>query len=148
MMERVTKYYTPKLEEFHIGFEYEEKFHTWEKRIFDGTTTLVENSFYDDYGCPYYSIEEDIKESTCRVKYLDHNDIESFGFEFEGGQMIPNGKKVYRYREEYSTVLEQKGLNIEILQAIDAYSGYRSLFKGKIKNKLELKKVLQMIGVL
>jgi len=62
------QYYTPTIEEFHIGFEFEMT-DTQEKVVF--TTN-----------CPYpiEIIEDFIIRKLVRVKHLDREDIESFGF--------------------------------------------------------------------
>jgi len=64
----MNKYYTPKIEEFHVGLKYEEYLGSWIKFEYDGSQTLKKESFYDDYGCPYDSIEEDIETNSVRVK--------------------------------------------------------------------------------
>lgn len=94
------KYYTPSIEEFHVGFEYEfqlcvewnnekddfEDEGEWVKRIYNGGVILLEETLreYDVYkegkrtfldAIDYY------KESGwIRVKYLDKEDIESLGW--------------------------------------------------------------------
>ncbi len=71
------KYYTPSIEEFHIGFEYQylasnpaEFFHTklenWHEFI--GS----DGEFY---------LPEDIKRGSIRVKYLDSEDLKELGYE-------------------------------------------------------------------
>lgn len=152
-----TKYYTPSLEEFYIGFEYEyfysplrykevAKSNFWEKRIYTGN---------DFIGC-LYPYDEDRREYNAflrlvphpgnfltiedqvRVKYLDEEDIKSFGF-------IPGLTWVNQHERydkgEYCIQLIGDG-KITIYE----YMG-KLLFHGKIKNKSELKKVLQMLDI-
>lgn len=72
------KYYTPTIEEFHIGFEYEWRSSLdkeWEKEIMDDSISmydaLIEYESDQSSGWEY------------RVKYLDKEDVESFGFKCE-----------------------------------------------------------------
>ena len=86
------KYYTPKIEEFHVGFEYEIK-----ATFGDGTVKTQQE--YDDAewqkqiyslrSFPYVDRTMTGENSitippAIRVKYLDKEDIESFGFEYKG----------------------------------------------------------------
>jgi hypothetical protein len=68
------KYYIPQIEEFHIGFEYERKyisFEEWKKEIY-----LLH------YDCNLNKLNVRIIDGEIRVKYLDQSDIESLGFIF------------------------------------------------------------------
>ena len=134
------KYYTPTIEEFHVGFEYEEEtiIYTdkgwfthkdlgWEKKIFD-STSYMEN----------YYLSERVKRGlvgkynpTIRVKYLDREDIESLGF----AQTVED-----QYTLDDIEFLIDDDLFVQIIKD----DGF--LFQGTIKNKSELKKVLKMIG--
>ena len=76
----------------------------------------------------------------CRVKYLDQEDIESLGFNYgnEYSKNQINGEvvelqRLLGYHHKYK-------INI-----IDEYNR-NTIFDGYIKNKLELVKVLKMIG--
>ena len=123
------KYYTPTIEEFHVGFEYE---------VYEDYDVLSEKSWHketypSDTASKFY-----INEGLLRVKYLDLEDIESLGFE--------STKPLwYQYHNDrYMIVdLSNKGDNMYSIteKRDDTY-----LFYGKIKNKSELKKVLKMIG--
>ena len=64
------KYYTPSIEEFHVGFEYEyvnSKTEGW-----TNTTFIRGRGFVEPYG-----------DGEVRVKKLDQEDIESLGWELE-----------------------------------------------------------------
>ena len=70
----ITTHYVPKIEEFHVGFEYElldyggnMKGKEWREDII----TLVED---------IENAREWLRDGEIRVKYLDKEDIESFGF--------------------------------------------------------------------
>lgn len=87
-MEEQDKYYVPKIEEFHVGFEFEYK-----ETFLDGTVKTQEQ--YDSFKWlpsvfnigdgPYIQralIDVNYSNNRCgvRVKYLDKEDIESLGF--------------------------------------------------------------------
>jgi len=142
------KYYTPKIEEFHVGFEYEFAFNkkNYTKIVYDGSQVLKSKSYYDDYGCEYDAVEDDLK--YCRVKYLDKEDIESFGFECSDSDVMED---VHECKKKH------KGFDILLLQyqhtkVVSIFRGVGEkltpIFGGLIKNKSELKKILQMTGVL
>lgn len=130
------KYYTPTIEEFHVGFEYEMNYgyNEWS----------YEFTPYD-----FGTISDFIAEDKCRVKYLDREDIESLGFE-----LFDTTKKdeIY-FRASDNLMTEQeirlwvsKEFNYIEINDVKEKTGCEGLFRGKIKNKSELKKVLKMIG--
>ena len=122
------KYYVPDITEFRIGFEYEIEM--------GGNWYLRDIPFYplvDDSGLEY------------RVKYLDREDIESFGFEFDKKYekfIIVNDSNDIVFLTMYS--------NYNSLIGKDYGMGCNEtiLFRGKIKNKSELQQVLKMVGVI
>jgi len=65
------KYYTPKLEEFHVGFEFEAQ------NILDRQEWINKVIIY---GKDISYKEIAIKHKEVRVKYLDKDDIEDLGF--------------------------------------------------------------------
>src|SRR5690606_29619740 len=88
------KYYTPEIEEFYVGFEYERfipKSNSTEEECWEKLSMSIN----------YLSLEEldnEIIEKEIRVKYLDKEDIESFGFKHEGGKLIKNYKDYFIYK--------------------------------------------------
>lgn len=145
------KYYTPKIEEFHVGFECERvniENAQWGKWVIKDIEELSE--------CPsYLSIEGHLDAEFIRVKYLDKEDIESLGFTFIG-KTIDNwfilntdfklGGLTYRhitlrYGEDNLLVVfgneyeSEKTVNDEVL------------FRGYIKNKNELKKLMKQLNI-
>ena len=127
----MSKYYTPSIEEFHVGFEYEssylEDYDTWKKEIID---TVDVGYFYSTY-------TGDAVPTEFRVKYLDREDIESLGFECMGGNWY-HDNKAYQIIGTWESIEISRGQH-----------EYRDvLFKGTTKNKSELKKILKMLGIL
>jgi hypothetical protein len=128
------KYYTPTIEEFHVGFEYEFYYKSeWHKHNLDGTPIVHHelDEFSDDLMKLAHAI--------CRVKHLDQSDIESFGFSlrhefafwFRGGT--------------YVLITSNHGV-ISILS--NKTEVEKVVFVGKIKNKSELGVILKQIGVI
>lgn len=121
-------YYTPTIEEFHLGFEYEicsnDHADIWEKCIFDGTER-------------FDVIESQI--NLFRVKILDKEDIESIGitlsqiegdsYEWEWKLKDKNGVGIGSFNDDCNNNIELYGCNF------------------RIKNKCELKIVLRQLGV-
>lgn len=127
------KYYTPEIEEFHVGFEFE----FYDEDDKDWTITTIKNQI--DL-CNWTGLEINI-----RVKYLDQEDIESLGFEEDYDDS--EGNVWFRiYDTKYRLCLcEHTSHNIWIVDDYEE-SLDDTLFKGTIKNKSELKRELKMIG--
>ena len=124
------KYYTPEIEEFHVGFEYEWKC--------DGTQTDWTKSICNTLMNP---LDIDCRRTNnYRVKYLDEQDIKSLGFKedtYNGVKCFnKNNCQIFYFAPETHII------------SIDCFSNdYRqTYFKGLIKNKSELKRILKMIG--
>lgn len=139
------KYYTPEIEEFYVGFEFE-MLHVnseeWLKKTVKGYkeiryVELLPNKF--------------------RVKYLDREDIESLGFEFKynekGNENIAFTKKYDnhpRYDNQYVDVIWNYASSHVLICEGDNETGWDewiTRFSGTIKNKSELKKVLKMLNI-
>lgn len=136
------KYYTPEIEEFYIGFEFESK-----ETFTDGTVKTQED--YDrcnwvknicEVGdAPYIEralIGKNAQNGLCgvRVKHLDREDIESLGWEQIEYDSFKIGSFIFELNNEYKSFI---------------YSGKDkgNVFVGNIKNKSELKKLMQMLNI-
>ena len=120
------KYYTPKIEEFHVNFEYEENtLSGW------NTKTMTWND-YPSYAGDY--IGEGLQEDRIRVKILDKEDIESLGYEVMSGASM-----FYKFGKDRD-FFEYDFTN-HLLRVYTAGFGFIEL---EIKNKSELKKFLEM----
>ena len=133
----MSKYYTPTIEEFHVGFEYErcDNGYNWMK---DSYPRAAEHIKLKNF-LPH-----------TRVKHLDTEDIESLGLEYDNNaepipardyphMLIPTAyakEDWMLYHYEYDSVIW-----------IENYKEDSFYFKGVIKNKSELKKVLKMLGI-
>lgn len=145
------KYYTPSIEEFHVGFEFEVNYtgEGWLKEIFcNGTGKNI-----DSIGKLKSFLGKTTFEDAYRVKYLDKKDIESLGFEFieKNGDLLFKSIKTYRglstgddskiwisyYPKNQWTLIYKRSNRGE----------EDDLFYGVIKNKSELKKILKQLNV-
>ena len=133
-----SKYYTPSIEEFHVGFEYEQASDKmvapkqWYKEIF-----YLNNSHIDIV--QYSSLNKNV-----RVKCLDKEDIESLGWK---GQEV---NSVYfrkgRYRLVHWFTNDKTGRDVTIIEEYPG--GEEALIKKAIvKNKSELKKLLKQLNI-
>jgi hypothetical protein len=99
----------------------------WKKTIFttsDSVIDLFKGSPNDWYELP-------------RVKYLDREDIESLGFKCMGGNWY-HDNKAYQIIGTWESIEVSRGQH-----------EYRDvLFKGTIKNKSELKRLLKQLNIL
>ena len=133
------KYYTPGINEFNTGFEYEayipEK-ELWGKEVFHLNQSHINLVKYVD-------IQDENTLRRIRVKYLDSEDIESLGFKFiKVGWSTTS--KIFRCNRD-------RGYELYLREAstvhISTSSGL-TMFEGIVKNKSVLKQVLKMIGVI
>lgn len=132
------KYYTPKIEEFHAEFEYEIYVNNnWIKRTVSNWDILGE--FVID------SIEEtlfSIGLQNTRVKFLDKEDIESFGFK------CTSDKFDFYTFEKDSIDISFYSKDRKINSFIQIEDCEIQVFAGTVKNKSELKKILQMLNII
>lgn len=141
------KYYTPTIEEFHIGFEYEEliNFDMLSIRPNDHIDR-VEWCKMDMKDIEFMSLNEirsKLEFESIRVKYLDEKDIEDLGFI----KLLAN---IYTLKDKVKGPIRlQYFENANYLAVF--YPGYSNtgiqLFQGIIKNKSELKVLLKQLNI-
>jgi hypothetical protein len=140
-----SKYYVPSIEEFRVGFQYEELMGTESSGLQDWSEKIFDISEYIDRNGEHYLLEL-INGECIRVNYLDQSDIENLGWIFEGSQIISNGRKDYRYNEYILSYIPSNNH-----YAITTKSQYgdtpKVLFNGIIKNVNELKVLLKQLGI-
>lgn len=162
----MNKHYVPKIEEFHTGFECEVNF---KPRLRDLDSLDIYNFHRIKLikGLRGIHWEKFIDEKRVRVKYLDKEDIESFGFKptSERAKDIMFAyvtKMVGVIPQEYYLIdrpyylsedkwIEKNWKNkVKITHCyIHANSDVRyQIFDGIIENKSELKIILTQIGVI
>ena len=127
-MSEKSKYYTPHISEFYVGFEFE--FYDEEDRDWNKTTINCQSDLCNWTG---FDIEK-------KVKYLDKEDIESLGF------FSDNTDSSF-----FETKDEKRWINMEYFEKGKGW--YLSFdeeenqfaFSGYVKNKSELKRVLKQL---
>ena len=169
------KYYTPDIESFCIGFEYEFKDFIkdkWVHNILGERSAFTMDDFYEVFNTLSHT---DTLEGYFRAKYLDKSDIEELGWEHVGGNKllksttqeyhldkiesnIVDGEKEYsghQYRLYHNP--SKNTVTIEKLE-VDEFSGepYYDLYEGnqnhivagiKVKNIGELKKLMKQLKI-
>lgn len=140
------KYYTPEIEEFYIGFEFEYK--VYKGNLLDKENVIIEwikcndlSNEWDYEDCSIYAIIKRITDNEIRVKYLDKKDIESLGYNFIS-ETITDGKSHLFFKTDRRTLT----LFPDYTVAITHYP-YVVQFHGKIKNKSELIKLLKQLDI-
>jgi hypothetical protein len=149
------KYYTPTIEEFHVGFEYEASLLSnnnipfqWELIVFKTKQQLLqEGIIIKNQILTLDEIKSRINEKSIQVKHLDREDIESLGwefikqhsgttdFDFEKGDYSLNFDPEFGYK-----------WNLRIYDAEDQDNEF-NYFNGFLKNKSELKKLMQQLDI-
>lgn len=153
------KYYTPTIEEFHIGFEIERQtqeligkeiaFKIESKLIgYDyeiNKDTTFEPSTISSKDIMYYELNPNHIERDIRVKCLDREDIESLGWEFKE---IEKGMLSDRPVFQFKTYLLNFCKNEYAIWLLitDEDCDYQH-FSGKIKNKSELKQLMKQLNI-
>tara|TARA_R100000544_G_C2213483_1_gene53227 strand:- start:114 stop:527 length:414 start_codon:yes stop_codon:yes gene_type:complete len=134
------KYYTPEIEEFHVGFEFESNYtlfsrdREWVKCKLDENNTWFTEEWYVD-AVP----------TEFRVKYLDKEDIESLGWEFH--QQNHSGcLSSFWNKKDVLLRLTVSYKNSIPYVSIYHYEGWETP-EMIIKNKSELKRILKQLSV-
>lgn len=170
------KYYTPELEEFHVGFEYEEynQGYQYDVKLLTENPDiqlqiLSEPELVTDWVKCVYELDNfisliDGEISTyipeVRVKYLDEQDIKDLGWEFtstNGMVMWFHGKEewfgkeipgspLYKYWS-YTLTFDSKYQSVKI-ECGTNNGDTDTFFEGIIKNKSELRKLMTQLGIL
>ena len=141
----MSEYYTPTIEEFHVGFECE-VYNKFSKEWY----AFLFNQVFEDTSVAY-----NFTEGKYRVKYLDKEDIEGLGFEFKGKAiksffevdcwfLLPDSES---FKCSKLTIqLCEKLRTVKIIGYIASACEEDTLFEGSCKNKSELGRILKQIG--
>ncbi len=140
----MSRYYTPTIHDFHVGFEYECKLNNgeWDNLIFQPNEYNFVHKFKEE---SYF-----IDENNVRVKYLDIEDIESFDF-----KLIEEEEEFLLF-ESYKTFLgagtgDDRKLVISYnTRSEELWIWWRenrgtetTIYEGFCKNKSEFRKILK-----
>lgn len=143
------KYYTPKIEDFHVGFEFEYKVtgeKGWVKTLLKDEDLEAEDPGgwgWDSTIAFYHRL---LRDNNVRVKHLDKEDIESLGFIY---RRIVNDIYEEYTPIEYNTLPSTGNIILRNTKSneVICFKKLNNKFEGNIKNKSELKKVLKMIEI-
>lgn len=147
-----SKYYTPDLSEFYVGFEFE---------MFSGNKwfNIKRTNHFDNF-------ENKLKAEEIRVKYLNEDDLKNFGltkeeynlkdYPFLGYYHVDLKIKeynLYKFTTKYTYLQFWYSPNIKndycnlIITCFNDKDNLNCHFKGYIKNKSELQKLLKQLGI-
>jgi hypothetical protein len=144
-------YYVPEIEEIHVGFEYEFQGVdcNWTPTGWEKVIQTQKGNSYGTFGNTWLSNFKNIESSCFRVKYLDREDIESFGFELD--QCTKDGCVFYKgnlmTKEEWCLTFGGK-TNPKNYLSVTSMKNNPNSFTGTVKNKSELKRLLKQLGIL
>jgi len=140
------KYYTPEIEEFHVGFEYEVKVpegKCWSKEIFHLNELHIKL-------IKHVAIQDEFTHRAIRVKYLDKDDIESLGWSYDH-DMKESDENIYN-KDNWMMLHENGKISItyrdpckneEVMIKLRTTEVYNIT----IKNKSELKKLMKQLNI-
>jgi hypothetical protein len=129
-MEKENKYYTPSIDEFHVGFKYQE---------LDSNDVWVDKVFY--------SLLLDFNINYVRVKYLDKEDIKSLGW-IEKSEFDNDETKQSYWNPEKEVMLTMFNEDYKVRIAGGTNTPRFLFFHGTIKNKSELKKLIKQLNII
>lgn len=142
------KYYTPNIEEFHVGFEVEildiinwpkSNKEEWKKHI------CSPREFYQplNFRCILENPED------YRVKFLDKEDLETLGFTYNEKQDYYVSEKTYRgisTGDDKKLIIDYDFADNHMVIYYKSNRGEEYIkFEGTIKNLTELKMILKMV---
>lgn len=132
------KYYIPEIEEFHIGFEFEQAYRDPE----------FEKKVITDRDCLYWTLNEiaSEKDSEVRVKYLDNEDIKKLGWKPDGND-AEGDEKFYIFKDNISYYLHHDYNQTILITMYEDRKSKGQLFYGECNNKTELKKLMKQLNI-
>ena len=140
------KYYTPTIDEFHVGFEYEAFINnSWQSKVMNDYEDII-YFLFDMNAKTWLSINEGI----VRVKYLDKEDLESLGFIKSKPRWHQHWNDFYKVYDSYSCNIRVNNIRNKTsisIHTISINNITKCLFIGTIKNKSELKVLLKQLGI-
>ena len=147
-MKEDNKYYTPAIEEFHVGFEYEtlegDEWITWKHHYLgDKYVEYSEINRIPSLDLIKYHLEGPF--DSMRVKYLDRADIEIEGYSLSEVKYL-HGKVVEHVKGATHIAYDPETHLMRIHNGLDMEEN-EQYFKGTIKNKNEFKKLLTQLGI-
>ena len=169
----MNKYYTPKLEEFHVGFEFEyrprekngvisqinnehthiKKYEKMAFRVFEeikSTEELLKIGFYDE-PTDLFRVSSFLKHDAIRVRFLTGADMNDLNIDTsrywvpKTDKSTPN--RLYGIVNSDHNPTSYKFIYNTVSRWMLITEGKNTRFAGKIKNKSELKKILDLLNI-
>ena len=157
----MSEYYTPEIEEFHYGFEFEIVPSIGMKIIDFGAPTQENETVWatefvpmkfginkgdpNFFGTMYPEILGAIEKKKVRVKHLDREDIESLGWVYHK-PWIRESEGLIFISNMYGLTWFKKTNTFSIWERMQSDCEGETYFQGIIKNKSELVKLLKQLG--
>jgi hypothetical protein len=148
-----TTYYTPKVEEFHIGFEFEVHINTG----FRPTDHFKEGEEWTKTTWDYFDCMDTatVDPNDYRVKHLDRYDAESLGWEHDYNLEPIQNRETDPTFEGYSIEDGNKIFMLYLfndgevwIELVIGNAGHGFIFKGKLQNKSELRRLMIQLGII
>lgn len=136
-------YYTPSIEEFYQGFEYEHLWgNKWKKSIYGENEEETHNFdrdgewYHPSLFCKQFK-DEELRKLNYRVRHLCHEDIVRCGWGIGSGSL------------DYNLLHFQLDIDLEDRNKITLTDQYNNstLFLGTIRNRSELLRIMKMVGI-
>lgn len=131
------KYYTPNIEDFHIGFKFEIRPASkkeWKELVF-----AIEHTWCWENKNMNIHLKEHIRLGQLRVKCLDEKDI------IECGWVLTDEKNKFFTLKDFNLRYNPETNELQI--ALVGRYGLNVHFSGKIMNINELQKVMKQLGI-
>ena len=148
MEDNINKYYTPEIKEFHVGFEFE-----YMSVETNGWVSIDKDMWLRPKGAEETHLLRSVNEwdrcikhadlTKVRVKYLDREDIESLGWIYildEVNYYKLNNFKLYYFGNTFISIDKTDHSKYNYVAAYQ-------YFRGTIKNKSELIKLMKQLNV-
>jgi len=138
----MSKYYTPEIEEFHVGFEYE-MLEMGSKTKYNPATLDKWDDLTGDYDSSTLLYEIARGRQLVRVKYLDREDIESLGFKHVNGLVYDLPETNISLWYNFSLVTPSNSVTIRKKEGSMLFD----VAVVPVKNKSELKRLLKQLNI-
>jgi hypothetical protein len=161
------KYYTPQIEEFHVGFNCEWKMQRVKSQSFlnndyihNWSAHTITIDDFSDHALADESHNLTYNLNEWRVKYIDREDIESFGFirEFSTfSKILKSPAEVYINEEKNTILAHYPDINKVTISTRDYAKNELALKSNwddrqvnliSIKNKNELQRLLKQLSII
>jgi len=138
------KYYTPTIDEFHVGFEYEE-YNDWIEQN-DNEPTWNRKTIFT-HNANLTALNVSLQKNEIRVKHLDPQDIEECGWERDSSSSDWSAFNLKSESKYNHCLTIDVGSKKEIGKNIVIFNNDGVIFKGTIRNKSELRKIMNQCGI-